>query len=347
MFIKNRINNYKYLKDIESYIQISDFSKLENKTILITGATGLIGAYLVDFLIYSNINIKIILICQNKNKAENIFKQHNTNKIIYLEANICNNININLKIDYIIHLASPADPLSFANKPIETMNINFIATQNLLELAYQNKAKFIFASTGEVYGEFKKGKIKENNFGYLDILETRNCYNESKRAAETLCKAYSVEKKVDFIIIRIPRCFGPTMKTTDNRAISFFIKKSVLSEDIWLKSSGNQKYSYIYVGDCVTSIIYAINKLDNNNAYNIGSNENMSLFNMAKTISRFNKKSNFKQEICDEFNSNGYSKVKNSILDTSKIEKFGWKPLRKIKENLKITYDILKESNNV
>ncbi|HEC1745970.1 TPA: NAD-dependent epimerase/dehydratase family protein [Campylobacter lari] len=348
MNIKNRHKSDIYRDHIHFYAKHIDIYKLNGKTLLVTGSTGLIGTFFIDILMYSSIDIRLIVLCREIGIAKEHFGffEHK-NKIIFIETDICKKIEIPMDVDYIIHLASPADPLNFAKSPIQTIETNVLSTKELLNLGVCKKAKMIFSSSGEIYGECKSLKIQETDFGYIDCLDVRSCYNESKRLAETLCKAYAIEKSIDFVILRIPRCFGPTMKTNDSRAISSFLRNAVMDEDVWLKSSGEQYYSYIYVGDCVMAIFYAMFFLKSNEAYNLGSEEKIKLLDMAKIISNLNPKIQLKHLVFDEFKDKGYSKTLNSILDTSKMSSYGWKPFFSIQEGLEISYKILKEIKNV
>ncbi|ENQ6653722.1 NAD-dependent epimerase/dehydratase family protein [Campylobacter lari] len=348
MNVKNRYRSDIYRDHIHFYIKHIDIHRLKGKTLLVTGATGLIGTFFIDVLMYSSADIKLIILCREADVAKEHFDffEHE-DKIIFMEADICKKIEIPMDVDYIIHLASPADPLNFAKSPIQTIETNVLSTKELLNLGVCKKSKMIFSSSGEIYGECKSLKIQETDFGYIDCLDVRSCYNESKRLAETLCKAYAIEKGIDFVILRIPRCFGPTMKMSDSRAISSFLRNAVMDEDVWLKSSGGQCYSYIYVGDCVMAIFYAMFFLKSNEAYNLASEEKIKLLDMAKIISNLNPKIQLKHLIFDEFKDKGYSKTLNSILDASKMSSYGWKPFFSIQEGLEISYKILKEIKNV
>ncbi|EHC5632023.1 NAD-dependent epimerase/dehydratase family protein [Campylobacter coli] len=348
MDIKNRHKSSMYQHHIYFYIKHIDIHKLNGKTLLVTGSTGLIGTFFIDVLMYSNVDVRLIILCRDVSAAKAHFAFFRQRKnLLYIEIDICKKIELPMPVDYIIHLASPADPLNFAKHPIQTIETNILSTKELLDISVCNKAKIIFSSSGEIYGDCKISKIQENDFGYIDCLDVRSCYNESKRLAETLCKAYAIEKNIEFVILRIPRCFGPTMRSNDSRSISSFLRNAVMDEDVWLKSSGEQYYSYVYVGDCVTSIFYAMFYLNSNEAYNLGNDEKIKLLDMAKMISNLNPKIQLKHLVFDEFKDKGYSKVLNSILDTSKITFYGWRPFFSVQEGLEISYKILKDIKNV
>lgn len=330
-------------------LQVARFYKnytesLQNKSILLTGASGLIGSFLCDSLLFSDINFRLIILCRDSKKIQNRFHIFLKDKRLKIkQVNICESFSINEKLDYIIHLASPAQPHQFASAPLQVINLNINATQNLINLALEKNAKFIFASSGEVYGQNLNHKIKETDMGYINPLDLRSCYNESKKMAETLLNAYAFESGLKFISLRISRCFGASMKAEDNRAISSFLKNAAENKNILLKSKGNQKYSYIYVADCVKAFLHSLENLDSNNAYNVANNEVLSLKKVALLISRLNTDSKLEQIIMNENELQGYSKAQNALLDTTKIESSGFKCNFTLKQGLEISLEILKE----
>ena len=257
-----------YNEEIKKYASKDiDWEKLRDKTFLITGATGLIGKFLIDVIMYKNdtdnLNCKIIALGRNESKAKERFANcFNSNLFKFYETDINETITIEEeKLDYILHAASSTHPLQYSNYPISTITANVIGTKNILDLAVKtNASRVLFASSVEIYGE-NRGDVEafdESYLGYINCNTLRAGYPESKRTGEALCQAYIKEKGLDIVIPRLSRIFGPTILSTDSKALSQFINKAVNNEDIVLKSEGNQYFSYTYVGDAVTALLYTL-----------------------------------------------------------------------------------------
>lgn len=348
------LENKLYLDDIENIVKFNlPYFKLKDKSILITGASGMIGSCLVDTLMMLNeknkFNIKIYAMGKNKENAKSKFYKYWNNDLFeFISCDINNNIELETvnKIDYIIHLASNTHPKAYSTYPIETIATNVLGTKNLLDYAVKHDCKrFVFASSVEIYGENKGDveKFKENYLGYIDCNTLRAGYPESKRCGETLCQAYIKQKNMDIVIPRISRCFGPTMLMNDSKACSQFIKNGINKENIILKSEGNQYYSYIYVTDAVLGILTVLLNGKNGEAYNISDEScDIRLKDMAKIIAEY-VGTNVIFELPDEVEKEGFSKATKAILDNKKIIQIGWKCQHNIEEALKRTISILKE----
>ena len=248
-------------------------------------------------------------------------------------------------VDYVLHLASNTHPVQYATDPIGTITTNIIGLQNMLDFAIaHNAARFVFASSNEVYGE-NRGDVEmfdEHYCGYIDSNTLRAGYPESKRCGEALCQAYKSQKGLDVVIARFTRSYGPTMLMSDTKAISQFIKKGVAGEDIVLKSAGTQNYSYTYMADAISGFLFLLLKGENGEAYNIADEaSNIMLKDLARIIAEYaGKKVVF--EIPDAVEAAGYSKATKALLDGSKLKKLGWKPRYVIKEGIERTMDVLK-----
>lgn len=340
-------DNEKYTQHLIDLTSIyKELFRIKNKTLLITGTSGLIGSFFVDLTIASQLACHLILLSRDCSSISKRFlPKISEQKIAFDTLDFLDSPIIrNSKIDYIIHLASPADPLSFQKSPISTINANTILTQKLLDLAVLHNSKMIFLSTGEIYGELQTNKsIREVDFAGIDPMDVRNCYNISKKMAENLCASYHKEKNIDFIILRACRCFGATMKDTDSRAISAFLRQASRGENIVLKSSGMQTYSYIYVADMIQAILLAFELLPKNEVYNVASDEIMRLKDMAEIIASFNNQSQVIYELNHSDGANAYSRINQSILNTEKIKKAGFECKFSLYNALKLTYDTLKD----
>ena len=351
----NFLLNKKYINEIEKTSKISiSWESFRNSKILITGATGMIGKYLVDVLMYKNkhefLNCKIIALGRNKSKFKERFNDYlNDSLFSYYEGDINEKIVIDENnVDYVIHLASSTHPVQYSKYPISTITTNVIGTSNILQLADAKKAKRVFfASSVEIYGE-NRGDVEEfeeDYCGYINCNILRSGYPEGKRAGEALCQAYISEKNMDIVIGRIARAFGPTLLRDDSKAMSQFIFNAVNNQDIVLKSEGKQYFSYIYVGDVVSAILFCLTKGKNGEAYNIADNKyNITLKKLASIIaSSINK--NVIYELPNDIEKAGFSKVSKAIMNNRKILELGWRVKDDISEKLKDTIDIIRQIN--
>ena len=289
-----------YISDIKKIAELDyAWDKLMGKCLAISGATGMIGSFLIDVLMYRNEyynqNVKVYAFGRNEEKAKKRFGRYFDNNYFEfimhdintpIEEKICVN-----KVDYIIHAASNTHPVAYASDPIGTISANVIGTNNLLDWAVKvGCERFVFLSSVEIYGENRgdTDKFAEDYLGYIDCNTLRAGYPESKRTGEALCQAYIKQKGLDVVIPRLSRCYGPTMLSSDTKALSQFILKGVHNEDIILKSEGNQEYSYSYVGDAVSGIFKLMFDGECGSAYNVVSdNSDIMLKDLAGIIADY------------------------------------------------------------
>ncbi|MDR1219710.1 MAG: NAD-dependent epimerase/dehydratase family protein [Treponema sp.] len=344
-------NNTVYNEDITNIASCAiEWERLRNTHILITGATGLIGTALVDALMYRNAahkdNITVYAMSRNGEKARERFGDYfNNPRFVFIQHDVQSPIQIEKKIDFIIHGASNTHPIAYSSEPINTILLSVIGTKNILDLAVsRNVKRTIFLSTVEIYGE-NRGDIEqfdETYCGYIDCNTLRAGYPEGKRAAEALCQAYINEKKADVVIARCSRVYGPTMSFDDSKAIAQFLRNAAKNENIVLKSKGTQRYSYCYVADVCSAILFLLLNGKNEEAYNIADfNICTSLYEIAEILSNYTKKQ-IMYEIPASVEAKGYSKATKAILDCSKIGELGWKATFSIQEGLARTLEIMK-----
>ena len=345
-------SNDLYLEDIRSTASLDlPWERLKGKSIMISGATGLIGSFLIDVLVEKNtvdgLDCSIYALGRSREKAEARFGS-NAEKFQFVPYDVKQPIVMDAPgtIDYVLHLASNTHPLQYSLDPIGTVATNIIGLQNMLEFACShNAARFAFASSNEIYGE-NRGDVEffdEDYCGYINSNTLRAGYPESKRCGEALCQAYLSQKGLDVVIPRFTRSYGPTMLMTDTKAISQFIKKGVAGEDIVLKSAGTQLYSYQYVVDSVSGLLTILLCGEKGEAYNIAEeHSDIMLKDLADIIAGINgKKVVF--EIPDAVEAAGYSTATKARLDGSKLQALGWHPKYDIKTGLERTIRILKE----
>ena len=346
----NIIENDLYKSQINKYANLPlDWDKLSNSSVLISGATGLIGSFLTDIIMKKNeegLNCKIYALALYEKEFDSRFNLYlNNDNFVPYACDVTKSLPQLGKIDYIFHLASNTSPLLYVTNPIKTITTNFIGMMNLLEYAARcNTKRVLFGSSVEIYGQ-NRGDVDyfdEDYCGYLNSNTLRASYPESKRITETLCHAYIQEKDLDIVITRIARAFGPTMFISDTKAISQFLMNGVRSEDIILKSKGDQLYSFMYVGEVVSGILWTFFYGQKGEAYNISYKDyDIRLIDFANIIADYcSTKVIF--DLPTQKEAEGYSKVTKALLNSDKLQKLGWSPLFNIKESIESTIDVLK-----
>lgn len=350
----NLYNNSLYNDDVKYVANLAlPWEKLIGKSLMLSGATGLIGSFLVDVImeknVMDNLNCTVYALGRKKEKAKARFAKFAEDprltfipydvKLPFTREDI-------RTVDYVLHLASNTHPMQYATDPIGTITTNIIGLQNLLDFAVtHNVNRFTFASSNEIYGE-NRGDAEffdEKYCGYIDSNTMRAGYPESKRCGEALCQAYKAQKGLDVVIPRLTRSYGPTMLMTDTKALSQFIKKGIAGEDIVLKSAGTQYFSYQYMADSVSGLLYVLLCGENGEAYNIAEkHSDIMLKDLAAIIAGFKgKKVVF--EIPNAVEASGYSTATKARLDGHKLETLGWKPRYDIRSGIERTMRILEE----
>lgn len=344
--------NAYYIEDL-NYVANLDlpWDKFENKSIMISGATGLIGSMLIDVIMKKNdegLNCTVYALGRSEIRMKSRFEYCFDNSLfVFVEYDVNKELHFdwNIKIDYILHLASNTHPMQYSTDPIGTITTNIIGVKNLLDFAVEHKtSRFVFASSIEIYGENRGDveKFNEKYCGYIDCNTMRAGYPESKRCGEALCQAYKAQKNLDIVISRLTRSYGPTLLKTDTKALSQFLHKAVTEENIVLKSEGNQFYSYLHVMDSVSGLLTVLLRGENGEAYNISDDaSDIILRDLATIIANYSgKKIVF--EIPDAIESAGYSKATKARLDSKKLQELGWSAKYDIKSGIERTIDILK-----
>lgn len=352
------LTNSIYQQDIERAAEaLLDWDKLSGKTVLISGATGMIASTLIDILMYQNqkiqakFEIQIIAISRNMEGAKVRFERYWDSKYFtYLSHDITKPLPELGDVDYILHAASNTHPRAYATDPIGTITANVEGTHQLLEYAANHHCKrFFFFSSVEIYGENRKDveNFDEHYLGYIDCNTMRAGYPESKRLGEALCNAYAVQKGQDFVIGRFSRVYGPTMLENDSKAIAQFIKKAAAGEDIVLKSAGTQIYSYTYVVDAAIAALYLLLYGKSGDAVNIADkNSAISLKDLAGILAEI-AHTRVVFESPDELEQAGYTTATRATLDSAKLEKLGWTAQTDTREGLRKTVACLNNKDTI
>ena len=310
------------------------WGNLNGSSLLLSGATGMIGSLLVDAILYKDekdgLNCKIIALGRNAEKAKKRFGHCWDSpffQFVECDVNKAETMPTDIKADFVLHLASNTHPVAYATDPIGTITANIIGTQNMLDLAVRSEAKrFLFASSNEIYGE-NRGDTElfdESYCGYIDCNTLRAGYPESKRCGEALCQAYKKQKGMDVVIARLTRSFGPTLQLTDTKALTQFLKNGLNKENIVLKSAGTQYYSYTYSADAVTGLLTVLTKGENGEAYNVSDQScDIQLRDLAKMIADI-AGTQVIFDLPDAVEAAGFSKATKARLDGSKLKGLGW-----------------------
>lgn len=328
--------DYILQEDIEYIAQsdMIDWDMLKGKSVLVTGATGLIGSQIVLALDrYNQLHegrIKIYALARNEEKAARVLAGCSEYVRIIL-GDIKMPIDITEEIDYIIHGASMTSSKEFVDYPVETILTGMEGTDNVLRFAGSKKVKgMVYLSSLEVYGvtDPEKKSIKENEYGYIEQMAPRSSYSEGKRMAECLCISYGHEYGVPVKIVRLSQTFGPGVLYSDNRVFAQFARCAIENQDIVLKTKGETYRNYCYIRDAVTGILCVLLKGNSNEAYNIANKDTgISICDMAHMIADdiADKKINVVFDIADDIAKLGYGPTIKISLDTDKIEQLGWK----------------------
>lgn len=327
-----------YQKDVECIFTLDlPWEKLSGVNILITGATGLIGSCLVDVLMNNpKKNYHVYASGRNRERAISRFSSYKDSPFFhFIKYDVMEEIDSEVDFHYIIHAASNASPNFFVSNPVEIIKANIWGVDNLMQYGMKHGLKrFLFVSSGEIYGQGDGRKFTEEYSGYVDCLLTRSCYPSSKRAAENLCVAYSAEYGIESVIARPCHIYGPNFTESDNRAYAQFIRNVLNGQNIVLKSTGEQFRSWCYVVDCVSALLYILLKGENQNAYNIADeSSNISIRSLAESIARIGNV-NVVFDLPSDTEIRGFNKVTKSIYDTSRLKALGWLPFVHIEEGL-------------
>lgn len=316
------------------------WEKLRSCNILITGASGLIGSCLVDILMENpHRDYQVYALGRNKFRMAKLFNRYEADSRFHLlVADVSLPLTFDIPFHYMIHAASGAGPADFSERPVEVMKANFLGVQNLIEYGKAHALKrFLFVSSGEVYGEGDGRVFTENYSGYVDITNPRSCYPSSKRAAETLCVSYALEYGVDVVIVRPSHTYGPCFTENDTRVYAQFIRNVIKGEDIVMKSAGEQYRSWCYVVDCASGILYVLLKGQTGNAYNIAdTSSNITIKELAKMVAEIGGRKVVLQKP-DEKERKGYNVVKKSVFATDRLQSLGWSLTGTMREKMNST----------
>ena len=326
------MNNQILREDVQQFAERFElWEQLNEKTFLITGATGLIGSVMIKCLLelsrQKNLAVKVIAVVRDLEKARRIFDDDYPLvdfRLLSLDEITVANIP---PVDFVVHLASPTASKYFVEHPVETLRTAIEGTTAVLEYAKDVKVRgMVYASSLETYGSNHTDEwITEEFQGYVNPTEVRSSYNIAKRACECLCHAYAKEYGINVTIARMTQTFGAGVEYNDSRVFAQFARKAIEGENIELHTTGETSRMYCYTTDAVSAQLYLLLRGEKGEAYNIANKDSyISIREMA-------------QMVRDEFNPNinvviapkenqGYAPETKLKLDTDKIENLGWEP---------------------
>ncbi|WP_296889327.1 NAD(P)-dependent oxidoreductase [uncultured Methanobrevibacter sp.] len=344
------ILNYIIDGDAEQIIQENDgLKELFNTTIMITGASGMVGSYFLYTLVKLNedysANIKILPLVRNIDKLN--LDIVNKDYVFPIIQDVIDDITYEGDVDYVIHAAGPASPKIMREKPVETNFANTLGSANTLMFSKDHNAKgYLFISSREIYGdpnENQKYFTEEGRLGFIDPLVPRNGYAEGKKAAENMCAGFKSEYGLNTKIVRLAHTYGPGMSVDDGRVQADFLKNVLNDEDIVLKSDGSSVRTYTYISDAVSAMFTVLLK-SKDIVYNIADERNeVSIKELAETMVQIYPEKGLKLvfDIEDDENA-GYAPFKFGILSTKKIKnELNWSAKYSVKEGFKRTLEFL------
>ena len=327
-----------YLEDLEQAIQNKSVfgTDLEGKTILVTGATGLVGQNIVNALLYfglkSSAAPKVLALVRNEEKAKKLFAQQKKDcedNLQFLIGDVINLPDITCKIDHIIHGASQTASAAFVKNPVETIETAVTGTKNLLELAKNKQVdSFVYLSSMEAYGSpTEEVPLSENAAACFDSMAVRSCYPESKRMCEALCAAYAAEYGVPAKAVRLAQTFGLGVSGEDVRVFADFARKALKGEDIVMLTKGDSCRMYLYTMDAAEAILTVLLRGQNGACYNAANKETYcSIKEMAELVSQILSDGKSKVTVqLNEENMKKYPPAHKLMLDTAKLEGLGWR----------------------
>ena len=316
---------------VVSDTEFIEWDELKGATILVTGATGLIGASFIKSLNFANkkrnLGLKILGLVRNREKAEKRFEEIASGEMLrFVVGRVEELPEIVDPVDYILHAASQTASKEFVQHAVETINTSVLGTFNLLKFAKEKNVKgFVYLSSMEVYGYPEKGhKVTEDEVGALSPLDLRNSYPIAKMVSESMTCAYAAEYGVPAMICRLTQTFGPDVNYSDNRIFAYFGRCVNEKKNIVLKTNGETERCYLYTTDAVTAILTIMLKGEPGHAYNAADEATYcSIAEMAERVAA-DAGVEVEYDIQDEA-TNGFPQTLYMNLDTTALKELGWK----------------------
>lgn len=348
----NLYDSSTYREDLTAAINATvRIGSLKEQSVLVTGATGTIGSFLVDLLLHYNqtahANIRIYASGRSRERLEKRFDAVRTDHLFYVPHDLLQPVSFDFPVDYVIHAAGNAYPAAFSSDPVGTIIGNISGTYAMLEFARHHGAKrLLYVSSGEVYGQgdITLDEFEESYGGYVDPTSPRSCYPNSKRTAETLCASYSKQFGLETVIVRPCHTYGPGITETDNRANVQFVNNVLNQEDIVMKSAGTQMRSYCYIADCASAILTVLLNGQSGEAYNSANPDaRTTIAGFAQAIAEAAGR-NVIFENPTQNDIEQRTPIAKQVLSSKKLETLGWQGQYGISEGVRHMLKILQET---
>ncbi|MGH9164686.1 MAG: NAD-dependent epimerase/dehydratase family protein, partial [Acidimicrobiales bacterium] len=314
------------------------WERLEGRTVLVSGASGFLAAYMVEVMLHLNRTVlrrpvRVIAMVRDAGRAEARFAAYaDRPELRIVVHDVCLPLELTESVDYVVHAASQTSPLCYGIDPVATLGANLFGTHHLLELARANGATgFLFFSSSEVYGQVESSAmpVAEDTYGFLDPLSIRSCYAESKRVGETMCASWHHQHGVPVTIVRPFHTYGPGMRLDDGRAHADFVTDIVAGRNVIVRSDGQAARSFCYIADAAAGFFTVLLKGQAGHAYNVGDEEGeLTMLELAKMLVDLSPSSGVHVDLQERPDGNGYlrSPVTRCCPNTAKLRALGWAP---------------------
>lgn len=299
---------------------------LRDRTVFITGATGLIGRALTDTLLYGG--ARVLALVRDAERARRQLGR-NAARVGLLEGSVEQLPAIPGRVDYIIHCACPTGSAFFVTHPVETIDAIVAGTRAALELAREKQVRgMVYLSSMEVYGQvLTRQPLPEDALGRIDLMSARSSYPEGKRLAECLCRAYAEEYRVPVRIARLAQTFGPGVEPEDGRVFAYMARCALRGEDIVLQTDGSKENAYLYTGDAVSAILGLLEKGEAGEVYNVANEDTYcSVREMAEQVAQVIGQGRISVRTGTDSGGGLYPPAGYLNLSTARLRALGWRP---------------------
>jgi UDP-glucuronate decarboxylase len=325
------------------------WERLVGKTVLISGASGFVPAYMLETLLYLNeiqrAGIRVVALVRNYERAmERLGPLSERPDLTIVVQDVRDPYRGPREVGFVVHAASQASPKYYGADPVGTFETNVLGTLRMLEIAKADLSEaFLLFSSGDVYGHRQNPSlpIDEHSFGGLDPINIRSCYAEGKRASETLCACWHAQFKIPTRIVRLSHTYGPGMRLDDGRVFADFVADIVAGRDIVLKSDGSARRPFCYLADATVALFTVLLCGTSGEAYNVGNDSECSILELAEMLCALFPERSCRVTRQERNHNDPYLASQNPTghFDISKIRSLGWEPKTALREGFRRTIE--------